>query len=64
MKNENAVVTALVKRMQVQKYESEQIVEKMFDNSLPSFITAFLQDKTITREEAEQIKKLIEGAAK
>jgi predicted transcriptional regulator len=64
LKNENAVVTALVKRIQVQKYESEQILEKAFDNSLPSFITAFLQDKKLTLEEARQIKKMIEEATK
>ena len=64
LKNENAVVTALVKRIQVQKYESEQILEKTFDNSLPCFITAFLQDKKLTQDEAEQIRKMIEEAAK
>lgn len=64
LKSENAVVTALVKRIQVQKYESEQILEKTFDNSLPCFITAFLQDKKLTRNEAEQIRKMIEEATK
>ncbi|SNS25942.1 Predicted transcriptional regulator [Anaerovirgula multivorans] len=64
LKNQNAVVTALVKRIQVQKYESEQILEKTFDNSLPCFITAFLQDKKLTQDEAEQIKKMIEEAVK
>ena len=63
LKNENAVVTTLVTRLQVQKYESEQILEKTFDNSLPSFITAFLQDKKLTQDEAMQIKRMIEGAA-
>ncbi len=62
LKNENAIVVALVKREHVQKYESEQIIEKAFDNSLPSFITAFLAGKTITKEEAERIKKMIEEA--
>jgi predicted transcriptional regulator len=62
LKNENAVVTALVSRLQVQKFESEQLLEKTFDNSLPSFITAFLQGKTISRDEGEQIKKMIEEA--
>lgn len=64
LKNENATVTSLVKRIQVQKYESEQILEKAFDNSLPCFITAFLQDKKLTRDEAKQIKKMIEEASK
>lgn len=64
LKNENAVVTALIKRIQVQKYESEQILEKTFDNSLPCFVAAFLQDKKLTQVEAEQIKKMIEEAVK
>ena len=64
LKSEKTIVTSLVSRLQVQKYESEQILEKTFDNSLPSFITAFLQDKQLTRDEAEQIKKMIEEAAK
>ena len=64
LKNQDAVVTSLVSRLQVQKYESEQILEKTFDNSLPTFITAFLQDKRLTRDEAEKIKNMIEEASK
>ena len=64
LKNEKTIVTSLVSRLQVQQYESEQILEKTFDNSLPSFITAFLQDKKLGREEAEVIKRMIEEAAK
>jgi len=60
LKNENATISSLVSRLVVQKYESEQILEKTFDNSLPSFIAAFLQDKKLTQDEAEQIKKMIE----
>ena len=64
LKNQDAVVKSLVSRLQVQKYESEQILEKTFDNSLPTFITAFLQDKKLTRDEAEKIKNMIEEASK
>jgi predicted transcriptional regulator len=38
VKNKNAVVSALTRRKQVQKYESEAVLEKAFDGSLPSFI--------------------------
>lgn len=62
LQNENTIVTTLVKRIHVQKYESEQIIEKTFDNSLPCFITAFLQDKKLTKDEAEEIKKMIAEA--
>lgn len=64
LRNENATVTALVKREQVQKYESEALLEKSFDNSLPAFLAAFLQDKKISKQEAEKIKKMIEEATK
>jgi predicted transcriptional regulator len=64
LKNENATVTALVKREQVQKYESEVLLEKAFDNSLPAFLATFLQGKKLSKQEAEEIKKMIEEAAK
>ncbi len=64
LKNENATVTALVKREQVQKYESEVLLEKAFDGSLPAFLATFLQDKKLSKKEAQEIKKMIEDAVK
>ncbi|MEF2244680.1 BlaI/MecI/CopY family transcriptional regulator [Paenibacillus sp. IITD108] len=64
LQNEQATVTSLVKREQIQKYESEALLEKAFDNSLPTFIAAFLKDKKLSKAEAEEIKKMIEGAVK
>ena len=37
-KNEDAVVTALIPREQVQAFESEHFVERAFDGSLPGFL--------------------------
>ena len=62
VKNENVVVTALVRREQVAKYESETVIEKIFGGSLPAFISAFLDGKKITAEEAEELKKMIDKA--
>lgn len=62
LKNDNATVTALVKREQVQKYESEVLLEKAFDGSLPIFLATFLKDKKLTVKEAEELKKMIEEA--
>ena len=64
LKNETATVTALVKREEVQKYESEALLEKSFDGSLPVFLATFLKDKKISKTEEEKLKKLIEEAAK
>ena len=59
MRNESAVVTSLVPREQAQRYESRAVMEK-FGGSLPMFVAAFLDGKTLSDEEAEQLKALIE----
>lgn len=64
VENRNATVTALVKREQVQRYESQALLERSFDGSLPSFLAAFLQDRKLTPQEAEQLKQMIEEATK
>ncbi len=64
LQNKEATVTALVKRDQVQKYESETLLEKAFDGSLPTFLAAFLKDRKLSKEEAEEIKKMIREATK
>lgn len=63
LRNDNATVTALVKKEEVQRYESEALLEKSFDNSLPTFIAAFLKDKKLSGKEAEEIQKMIEEAS-
>ena len=60
VKNENALVTALVSRSQVQAAESAYVVEETFSGSLPGFLVAFLGDKRISAQEAEALKQLID----
>lgn len=62
LRNEKAMVTALVKREQVQQYESQAVVERSFDGSLPGFLTAFLGAHKLSRQEAEELKRIIEEA--
>ena len=61
LKNESSTVTALVSKQEVEKYQSSHIVNETFDGSLPNFIAAFMQDKKLTREEAEKLKQLIDS---
>lgn len=62
VRNEQAVVTALVPREEVRRRESETVVDKSFDGSLPAFLTAFLTDRKLTKREAEEIRRMIEEA--
>ncbi len=64
LQNRDAVVTALIKREEVQKYESSAVVNKSFDGSLPKFLTAFLGDRKLSEQEAKELKRIIEEAAK
>ncbi len=64
LKNENATVTSLVKKEEVQKQESEALLEKSFGNSLPAFLAAFLKDRKLTAQEAQELKQMIEDAAR
>ena len=63
-RNEKAIVTSIVKRGEVQGYESAAIVDRAFDGSLPSFIMAFLKTKTLTPKEAAEIQEMINAASR
>ncbi|MFR1369607.1 MAG: BlaI/MecI/CopY family transcriptional regulator [Eisenbergiella massiliensis] len=38
-------------------------MHRSFGNSLPAFVAAFLRDKKLTRQEAEELKRLIDAAS-
>lgn len=61
VKLENAVVTALVSREQVQRSESREFVNRTFNGSLPQFIAAFASGKKLNRQEVEEIRWLIDA---
>lgn len=64
LRNEDTQVSALVKREDVQKYESQTVMEKAFGGSLPQFLTAFLGEKKLSAREAAELKQIIEEATK
>lgn len=61
LRNEGTIVTALVKKSDVQRYESEQVVQRAFDGSLPLFVASFMSGKTLNREEVDELKRLIDS---
>lgn len=50
VKNEDATVTSLIGREQVQRAESSQLIERSFGGSLPAFLNAFLSGRRLTAE--------------
>lgn len=62
LQNNSAIVISLIKRNEIQKYESHNIIQNTFNGSLPAFLTAFLEQKKITKEEANELRRIIEEA--
>lgn len=60
IKSENAVITSLRPRGEVIGERSESLVNKVCGGSLPMFLTAFLSREKLTKEEAEELKRLID----
>lgn len=60
VKNENAIVTSLVSKDEVQAAEIDELVEKTFGGSMPAFIAAFTKRKKLSGEEVEQIRRMLD----
>ncbi|MBO7564709.1 MAG: BlaI/MecI/CopY family transcriptional regulator [Clostridiales bacterium] len=60
LKNENAVVTSLVSKQDVQVSEIDELMDKTFEGSLPAFIAAFAKRQNLSDKEIEEISRIIE----
>lgn len=61
---ENKTVCSLIKKEQVDRSESQALLDKAYGGSLTDFFAAFLQDRKLTKEEAMRIQKMIKEAMK
>ena len=60
-KNENALVTAVLKKEEFYAKQSQNYVDEIFGGSLPRFLAAFVSDKKLNSAQAEELKNLIEA---
>lgn len=60
VENVNSTVRSLVTREKIEASHSDYVVNNTFHGSLPRFITAFLGNKTLSREEADELRRLID----
>ena len=58
LRHENTVVTPVLTREEAIRAQGEELVERVGGLSL--FMTAFLSGRKLTREEAEELKRLID----
>ena len=59
--NKNSVVSAIIPKEAVQIRESREFLDRTFGGSLPGFIAAFAQSKALSKEDVEEIQRLIDA---
>ena len=60
LRNDQGMVTALVSKEEAQKCEIDELVEKKFEGSLPAFIAAFTKRRDISKEELDEVQRMID----
>ncbi len=57
--NQNSIVSSKISKKTVQMIQSNEIVKQTFNGSLPQFVTTFLSDKKLSKEEIEELRQLV-----
>ena len=58
--NQGGTVTSLLSREAFYSAQSEQFVEETFSGSLPAFLTAFTTRKKLSKDDLDQLQRLID----
>ncbi|MDP4094221.1 MAG: BlaI/MecI/CopY family transcriptional regulator [Bacillota bacterium] len=58
--NKNTVIEALIKRENVIIAETEEHIEKLYGGSLKLFFSTFLQKEKLTKDEIEELIKIVQ----
>ena len=60
VKNENATVTSLISKEDIQVAQMDEMMEKTFEGSLPAFIAAFARRQKLSDDEVNEILRIVE----
>ena len=60
VKNDNTIVSALVSKEEVDRQDSEELLQRTSKGNIPAFFAAFLKDRKLSREDAEHIRQIID----
>ena len=64
LKNEEGTVTALISKDQAQASEIDELVEKKFEGSLPTFIAAFTKRQDLSNTYLDELQRMIDRIRK
>ena len=60
IRRDGSILTALVKRNQVEQFDSEEIVDGRFNGSLPKFVAAFIGSKRMTKDQIDELRRMLD----
>lgn len=60
IKNENATVSSLFSKEEIQIAQMDEMMEKTFEGSVPAFLAAFARRQKLTDSEVQEILRIIE----
>ena len=60
VKNENATVTSLVSKEEVQAAEMDEMMEKTFEGSVPAFLAAFTRRQNLSADDVAALRRYID----
>lgn len=62
--NNNGMIRSLVSKDDVQVSEIDELLEKKFEGSLPSFIAAFAKSQSLSSAELDEVQRMIDRIRK
>jgi len=62
VKSENTIVSTLVTKEEVDRQESEELVNRTSNGNIPAFLAAFLKDRKLSKSDVERIRQIIDEA--
>lgn len=64
LQNEDGVITSLISKEEAQASEIDELVEKRFGGSLPSFLAAFTRHQKLSEKELDEVQQMIDHIRK
>lgn len=62
VKNENTMVSSLVSKDEVVKWQSEELLQRVSRGNIPVFLAAFLKDRKLSKADIDSIRQIIDNA--
>ena len=60
IKKSEAVITVLKSRADYENGQRKEVIKEYFSNSLPQFVLSFIKERNLTREDIQELEKVID----